>query len=128
MTFNSRFYFNVRNQIISFTFSSSMCAFRIVVSLRMTYPGSKHVVLSDTQILLSKYCCVLTDKNFVHCIIVTQSSVTHKEILFPLTSWSLAITTFTVRIPEKKFNFVHILLLCVSCDCYNTLLYRIYRF
>jgi hypothetical protein len=127
MTFNSRFYFNVRNKIPSFTFSSSMCAFRIVVSLSMTYPGSNHVALSDTQILLSKY-CVLTAKNFVHYIIITQRSVTHKEILFPLTSCSLVITTFTVRIPAHKFHFVHTLHLGVSCDCYKTLLYRFYRF
>ena len=48
MTFNIRIYFTIRNKIISFTLSSSMCAFRIVMSLRRAYPGSKHVALSDT--------------------------------------------------------------------------------
>jgi len=54
MTFNIRIYFIIRNKIISITLSSSMCAFRIVMGFRMTYLGSKHVAVSDTQTQLFK--------------------------------------------------------------------------
>ena len=39
--------------------------FRIFVSLRMTYPRSKHVALLDTQTMLSKNGRVLTDIIFL---------------------------------------------------------------
>lgn len=53
--------------------------FRIVVSLRMTYPRSKHVAFIDTQTLLPNCSCVLTDTNFVYDTIMTQQDVTYKD-------------------------------------------------
>jgi hypothetical protein len=43
----------------------------------MTYPRTKDVTLLDTQTLLSKYSCVLTDTNSVCCTIITEQLNTY---------------------------------------------------
>jgi predicted small integral membrane protein len=58
------------SKLVLVHFLSQCVFFGIVVSLRMTYPRSKHVALLDTQNLLSKYSCVLTDTNCVYGSIV----------------------------------------------------------
>jgi hypothetical protein len=73
MIFTLRFYFT------TCTLSSWVCVFfRTVVSLRMTYPRSKHVALLNIQVLISKYSCVMTDTNCMYFIIITtQWDVTY---------------------------------------------------
>jgi hypothetical protein len=62
------------------TFSYTTLSFRIVVVLRTTWLRTKYV-LSDTQNLLSKHGCVLTDINSVHSYYttITERFVTHNE-------------------------------------------------
>ena len=57
-------FFTICNQTAACKLASSLCVFRIIVTLTLTYPRSKHVALLDTQTLLSKYSCVLTDTCF----------------------------------------------------------------
>ena len=67
-----------RKRVPLLPYTSLPALFRIVMSFRMICPRSKHVAPLETQTLLSKHCCVLTNTNFVYRTITTQRDVTCK--------------------------------------------------
>ena len=76
-----------------------------------------------------KLCCLnIVVFCILYYIIITQRSVTYKERLFPLTFYSLAVTTFTSRFIRKKVSFCPHITLCVVFHSYVAFLYSIDRF
>jgi hypothetical protein len=60
------------------------CLVIIIMSFRMIYRRSKHVVRLGKESTFSEYSCFLTDTKFVYYIIATQRVVTQKGFLLLL--------------------------------------------
>jgi hypothetical protein len=79
MTSNLRLYLTTFNQTATYTLSFSM---NVLLELLWAWVWSilgRNMWLLDTQTLLSKCSCVLTDTNFIYDIIMAQQDVTYKD-------------------------------------------------